>query len=83
MDAVTLQPAAGAHGEMTGILLIRALLESRGDPRKRILIRIPPRHQPGERGHRRIRRGECQSNASGLLTFALERLVMAMWPPSW
>jgi glycine dehydrogenase subunit 2 len=38
MDAVTLQPAAGAHGEMTGILLIRALLEQRGNPRKRILI---------------------------------------------
>jgi len=33
MDAVPLQPAAGAHGEMTGILLIRALLESRGNPR--------------------------------------------------
>ena len=29
MDAVTLQPAAGAHGEMTGIFLMRALLESR------------------------------------------------------
>ena len=38
MDAVTLQPAAGAHGEFTGILLIRALLEARGNPRKTILI---------------------------------------------
>jgi glycine dehydrogenase subunit 2 len=38
MDAVTLQPAAGAHGEWTGIMLIRALLESRGNPRKRILV---------------------------------------------
>ncbi len=38
MDAVTLQPAAGAHGELTGILLVRALLESRGNPRKRILV---------------------------------------------
>ena len=38
MDAVTLQPAAGAHGEFTGILLIRALLESRGNPRKKLLI---------------------------------------------
>ncbi|HYO80232.1 MAG TPA: aminomethyl-transferring glycine dehydrogenase subunit GcvPB [Bryobacteraceae bacterium] len=38
MDAVTLQPAAGAHGEMTGIFLIRALLQSRGNPRKTILI---------------------------------------------
>ena len=38
MDAVTLQPAAGAHGELTGILLIRALLDKRGNPRKKILI---------------------------------------------
>jgi glycine dehydrogenase subunit 2 len=38
MDAITLQPAAGAHGELTGILLIRACLESRGNPRKKILI---------------------------------------------
>ena len=38
MEAVTLQPAAGAHGEFTGILLIRALLESQGNPRKKVLI---------------------------------------------
>jgi glycine dehydrogenase subunit 2 len=38
MDAVTLQPAAGAHGELTGILVTRALLESRGNPRKKILV---------------------------------------------
>src|SRR5947199_10509147 len=38
LDAITLQPAAGAHGEMTGILLIRALLSKRGNPRKKILI---------------------------------------------
>ncbi len=38
MDAVTLQPAAGAHGELTGILMIRAYHESRGKPRSRILI---------------------------------------------
>jgi glycine dehydrogenase subunit 2 len=38
MDAVTLQPAAGAHGEFTGILLVRAYLQSKGNPRKKILI---------------------------------------------
>jgi glycine dehydrogenase subunit 2 len=38
MDAVTLQPAAGAHGEWAGLMLIRALLESRGDARKTILV---------------------------------------------
>jgi glycine dehydrogenase subunit 2 len=30
-DAVTLQPAAGAHGELTGILIVRAYHTSRGD----------------------------------------------------
>jgi glycine dehydrogenase subunit 2 len=38
MDAVTLQPAAGAQGELTAILMIRALLKQRGNPRKKILI---------------------------------------------
>ena len=38
MDAVTLQPAAGAHGELTGILLVRAALEARGNPRKKVLV---------------------------------------------
>jgi glycine dehydrogenase subunit 2 len=38
MDAVTLQPAAGAQGELTGLLLIRAFLEAQGHPRKIVLI---------------------------------------------
>jgi glycine dehydrogenase subunit 2 len=38
MDAITLQPSAGAQGELTGLLLIRALLESQGNPRKKVLI---------------------------------------------
>jgi len=38
MDAVTLQPSAGAHGELVGMMLIRACLEARGDPRKIVLI---------------------------------------------
>src|ERR1700761_9179732 len=38
MDAITLQPAAGAHGEFTGILLARAYHESLGNARKKILI---------------------------------------------
>jgi len=37
MDAITLQPAAGAHGEFTGILLVRAWHESQGNARKKIL----------------------------------------------
>jgi len=38
MDAITLQPAAGAHGEFTGILLVRAWHQSRGNPRRKVLI---------------------------------------------
>ena len=38
MDAVTLQPAAGAHGEFTGIMLIRAYLQSLGNPRRVVLV---------------------------------------------
>ena len=38
MDAITLQPAAGAHGELTGLLLVRAYLESKGNPRRKVLI---------------------------------------------
>ena len=37
-DRVTLQPAAGAHGELTGMMLIRAYLESQGNPRTKVLI---------------------------------------------
>ena len=38
MDVITLQPAAGAHGEFTGILLVRAWHESQGNARKKVLI---------------------------------------------
>ena len=86
MDAVTLQPSAGAHGELTGILLIRALLEKRGgsaqeDPGSRFRAR----HQSGHGRHRGIRRGEhpvergrtagCRARSS-----ASSRRT---WPRSW
>jgi glycine dehydrogenase subunit 2 len=38
LAAVTFQPAAGAHGELTGLLIIRAYHEARGDPRRRVII---------------------------------------------
>jgi len=77
MDAVTLQPAAGAHGELTGILLIRALLESRGDSRKKILI---PDSAHGTNPATAAIAGyaveNIPSNANGLLDVAaLERIV--------
>ncbi len=41
MDAVTLQPSAGAHGEFTGILMIRKYFESRGELGARRVVIVP------------------------------------------
>ncbi len=38
MDEVSVQPSAGAQGELTGLMLIRACLAERGDPRRRIIV---------------------------------------------
>ena len=38
MPAIALSPAAGAHGELCGIMTVRAALEARGDRRMRILV---------------------------------------------
>ena len=38
MDAMTFQPAAGAHGEYTGVLLIKAYHQSRGDTARNKII---------------------------------------------
>ncbi len=38
MDRVSLQPAAGAQGELAGIMMIRAYHEQRGERRLRVLI---------------------------------------------
>jgi glycine dehydrogenase subunit 2 len=38
MDAVSLQPAAGAQGELAGVLMIRAYHQSRGEKRTKVLV---------------------------------------------
>ncbi len=38
MDAFTLQPAAGAHGELTGVMITKAYFKDIGEDRKRILV---------------------------------------------
>ena len=38
MDAFTLQPAAGAHGEFTGMLITRAYFEDRGEKRQSVIV---------------------------------------------
>ena len=41
MPGITLQPAAGAHGELTGLLLVKRWLEDRGELGKRTKILLP------------------------------------------
>jgi glycine dehydrogenase subunit 2 len=38
MDRMTLQPAAGAHGEVTGVMIIKAYHENRGDFKRNKII---------------------------------------------
>lgn len=39
MDAVTLQPAAGAHGELTGMMVIKKYFETKGETnRKKVIV---------------------------------------------
>ncbi len=38
MPGIAMSPAAGAHGELTGLMTIRAALEDRGNPRKKVLV---------------------------------------------
>ncbi len=38
MDAITLQPAAGAHGELTGMMIVKKYFETVGEKRKNVII---------------------------------------------
>ena len=38
MDAVTLQPAAGAHGELCGMMIVKKYFETIGEKRKNVII---------------------------------------------
>ncbi|MCK7468383.1 MAG: hypothetical protein MZU91_09920 [Desulfosudis oleivorans] len=38
MAEFTLQPAAGAHGELTGVMMIKKYFEKKGEKRRLILI---------------------------------------------
>ena len=38
MDAITLQPAAGAHGELCGMMIVKKYFETIGEDRKNVII---------------------------------------------
>jgi glycine dehydrogenase subunit 2 len=77
MDAFTLQPSAGAQGELVGMMLIRAYLEDRGDPRKIVLIPDSAHGTNPSSAHLSgYRVQEIKSNESG--TVDVEDLARAM-----
>src|SRR5215469_4893493 len=77
MDTITLQPAAGAHGEFTGILLARAYHESKGNPRKKVLIPDSAHGtNPATAAVVGYQIQNLKSNAEGMVDLAeLEKLV--------
>ena len=56
VEKITLQPSAGAHGEYTGVMLMRAYHADRNDPcsRRNHRSRFCTWNKPCERGHGRL-----------------------------
>lgn len=77
LDAATLQPAAGASGELTGLLIIRAWHDANGDKRRRVVI--PDQAHGTNPASVRLAGyevAEVPSDANGLVDLsALEKLV--------
>ena len=67
MDAVTLQPAAGAHGEFLGLLLIKAYHHSRGDTGRTVILVPDSAHgtNPASAGHGGFNRQNHPSHPRG------------------
>ncbi|HEY9775239.1 MAG TPA: aminomethyl-transferring glycine dehydrogenase subunit GcvPB [Planktothrix sp.] len=80
LPAVTLQPAAGAHGEMTGLLLIKAYFDSIGDNKRKKVIVPDTAHgtNPATAAMAGFQVVEIKSNDRGLVD--VEALKAALGP---
>jgi glycine dehydrogenase subunit 2 len=77
MDAVSLQPAAGAHGELAGMLLIYAYHRSKGAQRSKIIIPDTAHGtNPASAALCGYRPVPIQSGAQGVLTAEVIAAVM-------
>jgi len=77
MDAITLQPAAGAHGEFTGLLLVQAHHAAQGNARRRVLIPDSAHGtNPATAAMCGYEIANLKSNAQGMVDIAeLEKMV--------
>jgi glycine dehydrogenase subunit 2 len=78
LPAVTLQPAAGAHGEMTGLLMIKAYFDGKGDKARRKVIVPDTAHgtNPATAAMVGYEVVEIKSNARGLVDTAALKAVL-------
>lgn len=78
MDAYTFQPAAGAQGELAGLLLIKAYHEDRGDTKRKVMIIPDAAHgtNPATAAMVGYDVREVKSNAEGMVD--LEALEAAL-----
>jgi len=80
MGRFSLQPAAGAHGELTGLMIMAAYHRERGDHNRKIIIVPDSSHgtNPASAAVAGFQVKTIQSNADGLLD--LEALKAALGP---
>lgn len=78
MDQFSLQPAAGAHGELTGLMLIKAYHKNRNDDKRNIIVVPDSAHgtNPASAAVAGFEVLEVKSNEKGLVD--LESLKAAM-----
>lgn len=79
MDRVSLQPAAGAHGEMAGLMIIRKYHEHRGDTKRRKIIVPDSAHgtNPASAAVVGFEVVEVKSNLNGGVDIEALRAVMS------
>ena len=79
MDAITLQPAAGAQGEYTGIQLIRAYHLSRGDVERDIILVPDSAHgtNPATAAHAGFKMVSLKSGPDGGVDLEALRAVLS------
>lgn len=77
MDGYTLAPAAGAHGELTGVLIIRRYFQDRGEKRSKMLVPDSAHGtNPASSAMAGFKVVELKSNESGTVDIKeLERLM--------
>jgi glycine dehydrogenase subunit 2 len=80
--AVSLQPAAGAQGELTGILMIRAYHHFRGEAQRSVILIPDSAHgtNPASTTMAGFEMGELKSDARGNVDPILRSLLMTAWP---